>query len=50
VRRGPYAGETLHVDHIIPRSVSPALDLVLANLEPMPASLNLRKGRKIGQR
>jgi hypothetical protein len=50
VKRGPYAGETLHVDHIIPRSISPALDLVLANLELMPASLNLRKGRKIGQR
>ncbi len=50
VKRGPYAGEKLHVDHIIPRSVSPALDLVLANLELMPASLNYRKGRKVGQR
>ena len=50
VKRGPYAGETLHVDHIIPRAVSPKLDLVLANLELMPASLNLRKGRKVGQR
>jgi hypothetical protein len=50
VKRGPYAGEKLHVDHIIPRSVSPKLDLVLANLELMPASVNLRKGRKIGQR
>ena len=49
-KRGPYAGETLHVDHIIPRTVSPKLDLVLANLELMPASLNLRKGRKVGQR
>jgi hypothetical protein len=50
VKRGPYAGDKLHVDHIIPRSVSPALDLVLANLELMPASVNYRKGRKIGQR
>ena len=50
VKRGPYADETLHVDHIIQRSVTPALDLVLANLELMPASMNLRKGRKIGQR
>jgi hypothetical protein len=50
VKRGPYAGEKLHVDHIIPRSVSPKLDLVLANLELMPASLNYRKGRKVGQR
>lgn len=32
------------------RAVSPALDLVLANLELMPHSLNIRKGAKIGQR
>jgi hypothetical protein len=50
VKRGPYVGEKLHVDHIIPRSVSPKLDLVLANLEHMPASVNFRKGRKVGQR
>jgi hypothetical protein len=50
VQRGPYAGDKLHVDHIIPRSVSPKLDLVLANLELMPATVNYRKGRKVGQR
>jgi hypothetical protein len=50
VRFGPYSGEKLTVDHIIPRAVSPSLDLVLANLELMPHSLNLRKGAKIGQR
>ena len=50
VMRGPYAGEKLTVDHIIPRAVTPSLDLVLANLELMPASLNFRKGAKIGQR
>jgi hypothetical protein len=50
VKFGPYAGEKLTVDHIIPRAVSPSLDLVLANLELMPNSLNLRKGAKIGQR
>jgi hypothetical protein len=50
VKRGPYAGDKLHVDHIIPRTVSPALDLVLANLELMPATVNYRKGRKVGQR
>lgn len=50
VRRGPYAGEKLTVDHIIPHVVSPDLDKVLANLELMPATLNLRKGAKIGQR
>jgi hypothetical protein len=50
VKRGPYAGDKLHVDHIIPRTVSPKLDLVLANLELMPATVNYRKGRKVGQR
>jgi 5-methylcytosine-specific restriction endonuclease McrA len=50
IRFGPYTGEKLTVDHIIPRAVSPTLDLVLANLELMPNSLNLRKGSKIGQR
>jgi hypothetical protein len=50
VKFGPYTGEKLTVDHIIPRAVSPSLDLVLANLELMPHSLNLRKGSKVGQR
>jgi 5-methylcytosine-specific restriction endonuclease McrA len=50
IRFGPYTGEKLTVDHIIPRAVSPSLDLVLANLELMPSSINLRKGSKIGQR
>jgi hypothetical protein len=50
VMRGPYTGEKLTVDHIIPRAVTPSLDLVLANLELMPHSLNIRKGAKIGQR
>ena len=50
IRFGPYTGEKLTVDHIIPRAVSPSLDLVLANLELMPHSLNLRKGSKVGQR
>jgi hypothetical protein len=50
ITRGPYAGEKLTVDHIIPRAVAPSLDKVLANLELMPHSLNIRKGAKIGQR
>jgi hypothetical protein len=50
ITRGPYAGEKLTVDHIIPRAVAPTLDKVLANLELMPHSINIRKGVKIGQR
>jgi hypothetical protein len=50
VRKGPYIGEVLSVDHIIPRSVAPSLDNVIANLELMPLSVNQRKGDKIGDR
>jgi hypothetical protein len=50
VRRGPYAGEILSVDHIIPRSIAPELDNVIANLELMPLSVNRKKGDKIGDR
>ena len=34
----------------LPRAVAPTLDKVLANLEFMPHSLNIRKGAKVGQR
>jgi hypothetical protein len=50
ITRGPYAGEKLTVDHIIPRAVAPTLDKVLTNLELMPHSLNIRKGAKVGER
>jgi hypothetical protein len=50
VRSGPYKGQELSVDHIIPRSVCPELDNVIANLELMPLGLNQRKTDKVGQR
>ena len=50
VRNGPYAGEILSVDHIIPRSVAPELDNVIANLELMPLSVNQKKKDKITDR
>jgi hypothetical protein len=50
VRKGPYAGEVLSVDHIIPRAVAPELDNVIANLELMPLSVNQRKNSNIGDR
>lgn len=50
VRRGPYTGYQLSVDHIIPRAVAPELDNVIANLELMPQRMNARKNAKIGQR
>jgi hypothetical protein len=36
VRKGPYKGDELSVDHIVPRAVVPELDNVIANLELMP--------------
>ncbi|HMJ89840.1 MAG TPA: hypothetical protein VK530_08485 [Candidatus Acidoferrum sp.] len=50
VRRGPYAGDQLSVDHIIPRTVVPELDHVIANLELMPQRMNSRKNSSIGAR
>ncbi|MGO8927307.1 MAG: hypothetical protein ACLQU3_10500 [Limisphaerales bacterium] len=40
VRRGPYQGDHLSVDHIIPRAVVPELDNVIANLELLPLRMN----------
>lgn len=50
VRKGPYAGQIISVDHIIPRSVCPELDNVIANLELMPLGLNQGKADKITSR
>lgn len=50
VRKGPYAGEVLSVDHIIPRAVAPELDNVIANLELLPLSVNQKKSNRIGER
>jgi hypothetical protein len=50
VRRGPYRGEMMSVDHIIPRAVVPELDNVIANLELMPLKMNEGKNAKIGAR
>jgi hypothetical protein len=50
VRRGPYKGDQLSVDHIIPRAVCPELDNVIANLELMPLRVNEKKNSNVGQR
>ena len=50
IRRGPYQGQQLTVDHIIPRARAPELDNLIANLELLPWELNLKKGTKFGQR
>ena len=50
IRNGPYAGDKLSVDHIIPRAVCAELDTTLANLELMPMRMNSSKSDSIGER
>ena len=50
VRTGPYTGDKLSVDHVIPRAVCPELDTTLANLELMPMRMNAAKSDFVGER
>ena len=50
IRRGPYRGDQLSVDHIIPRDLCPELDNVIANLELMPMRMNSSKNDRVGAR
>lgn len=50
VRKGPYKGQELSVDHIIPVAVAPELDKVIANLELLPLKMNQTKSNRIGDR
>lgn len=47
---GPYAGDQLSVDHVIPFAVAPQLDKVIANLELMPLKMNVGKRDAMGVR
>ncbi len=47
---GPYAGDQLSVDHIIPFSLHPELDKVIANLELMPLKMNRGKNAHMTNR
>ena len=38
------------MDHVIPKSIAPELDNVIANLELMPLSLNMKKRAAVGAR
>lgn len=50
VTKGPYKGDQLSVDHIIPLSVVPELDNVIANLELLPLRMNQSKRASMGAR
>lgn len=47
---GPYAGETVEIDHIVPFSLAPELGNNLANLEMIPRTINRRKLDHVGVR
>lgn len=50
VSRGPYAGEPVEIDHIVPFSLARELGNELANLEMLPKTLNRRKSNHVQQR
>lgn len=50
VRKGPYTGDIVSVDHTIPVSAVPEISNCIANLELMPLRANQRKGDTIGPR
>ena len=48
--RGPYAGESVEIDHIVPISLAPEIGNELANLEMLPRTLNRQKSNRVGAR
>jgi 5-methylcytosine-specific restriction endonuclease McrA len=50
ITRGPYAGESIEIDHIVPVSLAPELGNELANLEMIPKSINRKKSNRVGDR
>lgn len=50
VTRGPYAGEPVEIDHVVPVSLAPELGNELANLEMLPQTINRRKSARVGER
>ena len=47
ITRGEYKGQRIDVEHIVPKSIAPGLDNILANLMWYPASLNQSKNATI---
>lgn len=50
VTRGPYVGESVEIDHIVPFSLAPELGNEIANLEMLPRTENRRKSDRVGER
>lgn len=50
IRKGPFLGDEMGIDHVLPRAAVPELDNVLANLELMPTQMNRNKSDKLQPR
>jgi hypothetical protein len=50
IRRGPYSGEPVEMDHIVPVAIAPEWTQVMANLEPVPQSVNRSKSDTVDER
>ena len=50
ITSGPYSGETVEIDHIVPFSLAPECGNELANLEMLPKTLNRKKSNHVGER
>ncbi len=47
---GPYVGESVEIDHIVPFSIAPEVGNELANLEMLPRTVNRKKSDKVTDR
>lgn len=50
ITRGPHAGDSIALDHVLPRSIVPELAAKFYNLEAIPARENLAKSAKVTAR
>jgi len=50
IARGPYAGQSVEIDHIVPYSLAPEIGNELANLEMLPQTVNRQKSNHITTR
>lgn len=48
--RGPYSRQIAEVDHIVPLAEAAQIGNELANLKPLPATLNRAKNNRVGKR
>ena len=50
IMKGEHAGDSIALDHVLPRSLVPELAARFYNLEAIPSRQNLAKSDRIGKR